>query len=221
MEPTGGAADRSAQPAVDAHPTAGPAGDRLLVSRRLKSLVEGDRDAKEWAYETFAPKLFRRLRARYSGGERGLDAEELLHDAFLALFEQGRALGAFLEQTPEEELTGDRFHQFLWNQACGIASNRRRSQLRRPTASLPDAEMASPDPDPERESLGRDAVARLDECLEKRGRRTYLYYKLRFSDGLTPEEIEHVTGWSRKATYKLKLALNEAVARCAALLGMA
>ena len=145
----------------------------------------------------------------------------MLHDSFLPLFQQARLVDNFLEQVPAEEQTVPRFEIFLWNHACGIASNRRRSLKRRVDAPWPDEEPGSLSGDPERASLSRDILARLADCLEASGRRIYLYYKLRYVDGLTPGEIMNVTGWSRKATYKLKLSLNEAVGRCAKRLGIA
>jgi DNA-directed RNA polymerase specialized sigma24 family protein len=42
-----------------------------------------------------------------------------------------------------------------------------------------------------------------------------LYSRLRYFDGFEPDEIAKIAGWSRKTTYKLKLALNEALSRCA------
>lgn len=191
------------------------------IAEDLRRVADGDRDARAWLYDAFAARLFRRLRARYGGGAAGLDAEELLHDSFLSLFEHGHVLAGFLSETPPAEQTGTRFESFLWNHACGIASNRRRSLRRRGAEPLPAEEPRAGTADPERESVGRDTLARLQECLEKRGRRIFLYYKLRFCDGLTPDEIAHATGWSRKATYKLRLALGEAAARCAEALGIA
>ena len=74
----------------------------------------------------------------------------------------------------------------------------------------------------EQQAIDRDLVEQLDACLKQRGgTRTYLYYKLRFRDGLTPEEVALVTGWSRKATYKLRQSLEEVVQKCAAALGLA
>lgn len=222
MDLIGGAADR---PAPTASPEAATTGRDPFEFRpltlRLHRVLEGDRDAKGWIYETFAPRLYRRLRARYEGGPHGLDAEEILQDTFLSLFTRSDALERFLDRHSSEERTEARFEAFLWNHACGIASNRRRAQKRGAVFAFSEGEEPiSGDADPERENLGRDLLARLSECLEARGRRTYLYFKLRFSDGLTPEEIALATGWSPKATYKLKLALNLAVAKCADMLGI-
>ena len=65
-----------------------------------------------------------------------------------------------------------------------------------------------------------EVVGQLDECLSESGERLYLYYKLRYRDGLTPQQVSRAAGWSMKATYKLKQKLNEAVERCAELLGI-
>ena len=65
-----------------------------------------------------------------------------------------------------------------------------------------------------------DLLKQLDRCLRAQRARIYLYYRLRYYEGLTPEEIARATGWSRKATYKLRQALNEAVRTCARELGI-
>ena len=190
------------------------------VSEWLERIGRGDGEARAWLYETFAGRLYRGLRARYAG-RHGYDAEELLQDAFLLFFQHdARVLSRFLELVPESERTEARLERHLWDLACGVASNRRRSLRRRPESPLPERPLTSAGPGPERESLGRDTVQRLAQCIRARNERVYLYFKLRYVDGLTPVEIAEATGWSLKATYKLKLRLNEAVAACAARLGI-
>ena len=207
---TGTARGLSAEPAVSP--------DGRGISARLRGVLQGDPTARSWLYETFSPRLFRRLRARY-GNRAGLDPEEILHDTFVSLFQHARVVENFLDEPPELQ-TAPRFEVFLWNHACGVASNRRRSLRRRVAAPWPEEEPGSSRADPERETVGRDVLARLADCLESSGTREYLYYKLRYVDGLTPAEIMTVTGWSRKTTYRLKLALSEAVGRCARRLGL-
>jgi len=189
------------------------------ISARLRDVLRGDATARGWLYETFSPRLFRRIRARYAS-RAGFDPEEILHDTFVTLFQHARVVQNFLDE-PAELQTVPRFEVFLWNHACGVASNRRRSLRRRAAAPWPEQEPESSRADPERETVGRDVLARLADCLESGATREYLYYKLRYVDGLTPAEIMVVTGWSRKTTYRLKLALDEAVARCARRLGLA
>ena len=185
---------------------------------RLERLVEGEAEARAWLYDTFAPRLFRRLRARY-GGQRGIDPEELLHDAFISYFQHdARVLARFVDQTPSSERSEARLEGYLWGLACGIASNRRRSLRRQGESTEFDEQGGTASVDAEGRTIERDTLQRLAGCLKRAGSRIYLYYKLRFVEGRTPEEIATATGWSRKATYKLKLSLNAAVERCARLL---
>jgi DNA-directed RNA polymerase specialized sigma24 family protein len=185
------------------------------ITSRLERIVAGDREARAWLYDRFAARLFRALRARY-GHERDLDPEELLQDAFLFFFQHdARVLASFLASVPPAERSPSRLDAHLWGLACGIASNRRRSSRRRRTLSLSETDAIADAADAERRNLDRDVLSRLTDCLARAGSRVFLYYKLRFVDGLTPEEISRVTGWPLKATYKLKLSLNDAVDRCA------
>ncbi len=190
------------------------------IGARLERVVAGDADAKRWMFDAFAPRLLRRLKRRY-GRFSGIDPEDLLHDTYVACFDhRSHALVQLLEQVAPAELSEARLESHLWGMACGIASNRRRA-IRRKREIDPAEQPPLPErPDPEREQVERDAVAGLRGCLKRAGSRVYLYFKLRFVDGLTPSEIVRVTRWSRKATYKLKLTLNEAVERCAARLGL-
>ena len=190
------------------------------IGDRIERILADDDDAKRWLFDAFAPRLLRRLRRRYSRFS-GLDPEDLLHDTYVLCFEEhGRALAQFLAHVPREERSTARLEAHLWGTACGIASNRRRSVQRKrhiDPAELPPPPEVS---DPERAQVERDALGELRGCLKRAGSRVYLYFKLRFVDGLTPAEIVRTTHWSRKATYKLKLSLNEAVERCAARLGL-
>ncbi|HKQ62945.1 MAG TPA: sigma-70 family RNA polymerase sigma factor [Candidatus Polarisedimenticolaceae bacterium] len=185
------------------------------VTPRLERILAGDGDARRWLYETFAARLFRRLHLRYAA-RPGIDADEIFQDAFVAFFQRdSRVLARFIERVPEAERTEARLEGYLWDVACGIASNRRRSARRHRDVPLLDAD-AQPDPlDFEQQTVDRDTLLRLIGCLKHAGSRVFLYAQLRYVDGLSPEEIARVTGWSRKATYKLKLILHEAVERCA------
>lgn len=185
------------------------------VTRLVEDVIAGDREARGRFYDRFAPRLYRRLRGRY-GGPRGLDADDLLQDAFLSFFQHdARVLAAFLDRVPADERSESRLEACLWDVACGVASNRRRS--RRRSREVPRAELdaVSSLPDPERVGVAQDTLRRLVACLRSAGGRVHLYYKLRFADGLSPREVSDVTGWSTKATYKLKDTLNLAVRRCA------
>ncbi|MCB1033540.1 MAG: sigma-70 family RNA polymerase sigma factor [Acidobacteria bacterium] len=190
------------------------------VRHRLTGILEGDREASAWLYDTFGPRLYRRLKQRYSY-PGGLDGEDLLQDAFLFFFQNdGRVLRRFLEQVPPQQQTPGQLETYLWDLACGVASNRRRSAFHRRVVSLFDRHDIPLDPLAERHAIDRDTVERLEDCLREGRERVFLYYVLRYKDGLAPEEVAAVCGWSRKATYKLKQLLDKAVATCARLLGI-
>jgi DNA-directed RNA polymerase specialized sigma24 family protein len=191
------------------------------TAHQLARLLEGDSAAAAWLYDAVAPRLFRRLRQRY-GFAGGQDPEDLLQDAFLFFFQRdGHILRQFLERTPAEGVTFESLEAFLWNQACGIASNRRRSVARRQQVAtlIPEQELPI-EATAERKTLHRDLLARLEDCLRAGRERVFLYYVFRHRDGLAPEEISEISGWSKKATYKLKQALDHALAECAAPLGL-
>lgn len=193
----------------------------MRVHERLRELLAGDRNAAAWLYDTFAPGLYRRLRQRY---ERpgGPDPGDLLHDAFvLFLQREGKVLRDFVERHPDDDGAAVALERRLWDLACGVAANRRRAAWVRRVFALPVLAAIDPGAGAERGAVARDSLARLDDCLRENPERVYLYYKLRFFDGLTPEEIAGATGWSRKATYKLKDVLNQAVRRCVERLGLA
>jgi RNA polymerase sigma factor (sigma-70 family) len=195
-----------------------PAGPTL--TERLERIVAGDESARSWLHATFAPRLRRRLRARY-GQHRGLEVDEVFQDAFLFFYQQApRTFGRFMASVPPEERNEARLDGYLWDLACGIASNRLRAARRRPVIFSAATEEAADPVDAERQTLDRDLLHRLKACLKRAGSRSFLYYKLRFVDGLTPEEIARATGWSRKATYKLRLVLEGAIDRCAQRLGL-
>lgn len=182
-------------------------------------LAAGDRGAAAWLYDQVAPDLYRRLSRRY-GYSGGPDAADLLQDAFLlCLRDEARLLRNVLADQPTGAPALPPIQRYLWDLACGVAANARRSVWSRRVQPMPEA----PLPDPaqvERSAVSRQALERIDGCLRQQGERTYLYFKLRYVDGLAPEEISAGTGWSKKATYKLRQALNEAVERCLDRLGL-
>ena len=187
------------------------------VRQQLARLLDGESRGAAWLYDTFATRLFRRLRRRY-GYPGGLDSDDLLHDAFVFYFQNhGKVLRDFTERVPEPEQTVERLERHLWDLACGVASNAKRFAARRETERLDPRFARGSD---EEQALLRDQLRRLDLCLERRGTRLYLYYKLRFQDGRDPREIAVLTGWSMKATYKLRQKLDEAVRDCADQIGL-
>lgn len=190
------------------------------VHEQLRRIVEGDREAAAWLYDSFASDLFRRLRQRY-GRTGGLDPEDLLQDAFTFYFQRdAKVLSDFLKRQPPGGASRESLAGHLWDLACGVASNRRRSAWGRRVVPLADTERAAPEPDAEEGTMARDALERLDRCLRAGRARVYLYFKLRYVDALTADEVATVTGWSMKATYKLRQVLNEAIRRCAERLGL-
>lgn len=191
------------------------------IADQIDDLCRGQREAQAWLYDTFGPLLYRRLKQRYV--PMGLDADDLLQDAFVFFFQDNAGvLGRFKERlgpkSPSDLL--DELERFLWNQACGIASNRLRSRRRDksvPIGTVPDW---FGDGTTEEQAVNKDSLERLDACLSHAQERVYLYYKLRFCDGLAPDQIQQATGWAKKMIYKLRERLNEAVGRCAERLGL-
>ena len=187
---------------------------RESILAKISRIRAGDRAAVAWLYDTFAPRLLRRLRLRFSA-IRGLDPEDLLQDTFIyVLSRDARVLERFHARhagaVPEEQ----DLERFLWSAACGIASNRRRSIVRHPAASIDDDRALPPEPGGESPALARDALERLGACLVRSGDRLYLYFQLRYLDGHKPADIARIAGWSKKATYKLKQSLDAALEGC-------
>jgi DNA-directed RNA polymerase specialized sigma24 family protein len=191
------------------------------VETWLRRLIDGDADAATWLYDTFAPALYRRLRRRYCY-PGGLDPDDLQHDAFVYFFQARCApMARILERVPEGELTPEILERALWDLACGVACNRRRSAARRRRATAPlDAGMLADPPREERLAVSRDLLRQVDACLRRARPQVYLYFKLRYWDGLSPSEIVSATGWSSRVTYKLKETLTAALTECAASLGI-
>ena len=190
------------------------------LTLRLERVGLGDELARRWLHDAYAPRLTRRLRARYSR-YRSLDVDELLQDTFLFVYQHAPGtFTRFLEEVPVEERSEGRLDGYIWDLACGIASNRLRSARRRPAIAEVPVETIVDPADAERGTVDRDMLTKLTICLKRAGSRLFLYYMLRFVDGLAPEEISRATGWSRKATYKLRFALVEAIDRCARQLGL-
>jgi len=182
-----------------------------LLKIKIGRVIEGDRQATAWLYDQFAPLLFRRLSSRYV--PLGLDGEELLQDAFVFYLQHdARVLRRLLER--ETTFDDNSVHRYLWDLACGLASNKLRS-LKRATIVPLNNEILKAEDDTAQSNLSQDLLSRLDACLSHKNSRVYLYFTLRYVDGLEPEEISRATGWSRKATYKLKQAFNSALADCA------
>ncbi|HEY0556863.1 MAG TPA: CHAT domain-containing protein [Thermoanaerobaculia bacterium] len=177
-------------------------------------LAAGDPDTIAWLYDHVAPDLYRRLRRRYEY-PGGADAADLLQETFLLCLRDGaRLLRGFIASQPAGSPALLALRHYLWDLACGLAANVRRSVWSRRVGPLPEAPVAGGEQPADRAVIAREALERLDGCLEAQGERLYLYFKLRYVDGLAPEEIAAGTGWSRKATYKLRQSLNEAVERC-------
>lgn len=185
------------------------------LTEKLRELMDSDPAAAAWLYDTFAPRLYRRLRLRY-GYLEDPDVEDLLHDTFVLSFKNGfRAFEQFVQEGPWQVATEEAVERRLWDLACGLAANRRRSATVRRVIPIGEQERESSHPDAERSAMDREVLARLNSCLAAGSQRLYLYFKLRYRDGLSPQEVSQATGWSPKATYKLKQRLDEAIERCA------
>jgi len=186
------------------------------VVEQLALIREGDPDATASLYDSLSPRLAHRLARRYP--DLSLEIEDLVHDTFiLFLRPEGDLIQGFLDRCSP---TRGALERRLWDLACGLASNRRRFARRRKVVPLDDRDRKDPVPTAETAIIDRDQLERLDRCLREANPRVYLYFKLRYRDGLTPEEIAQSTGWSRKATYKLKQTLNSEVQTCAEALGL-
>ncbi len=194
---------------------------RREVRARLEGLVAGERSGNAWLYDTFAGRLLRWAQLRY-GHLDGLDVEDLLHDAYVFFLQHdARVLRRFLERVPEAEQTPARLERYLWDLLCGLASNRRRSRAARKVVAITEGDrQIDGSPGAERATIDRDLLKKMADCLERQGARIYLYYKMRFRDGMTSREIAQATGWSLKATYKLRQALRGASESCAQELGI-
>jgi DNA-directed RNA polymerase specialized sigma24 family protein len=184
------------------------------LSQQLSRIVAGEQAAKLWWFDTFAGHLSRRLELRY--GHAGYELEDLLHDAFVFYFQhEARVIAKFLERHASEEITEELIERYLWDLVGGLVANRRRANRRSRFEELDGRTLATTQPDPQRAALSKDTVAQLADCIGERNPRLLLYSRLRYFDGFEPDEIATIAGWSRKTTYKLKLALNEALIRCA------
>src|SRR5262245_31685926 len=189
------------------------------LESRLQRVVAGDKDAKMWLYDTFAGGRHRELSSRY--GMHGYNPEDLLHDAFVFYFQHDcRVITAFLERNSGRTITEESVERYLWDLAGGVVANERRARRKDSLRALETSSLVSDAPGPERSALSRDLLAQLADCIQENGRRVYLYSRMRYVDGLEPEEIAAATGWSTKATYKLKTKLNETLAHCAERLGL-
>ncbi len=188
----------------------------------LRKIAAGDPGAKAWLYDTYAGELQRKLSFRY--GVHALDPEELLQDSFVYFYQHdGRVLSAFLDRHPPPQQTAEQLRTYLWDLACGVASNRlrdRRTRRRNLPESGRDLSLVVADSDPEQEHIARDQMRRFADCIAEKGEQIQLYFALRFVDGLTAEEIAGVTGWPIEQVYRLRVRLGAAADDCAMRLQM-
>ena len=200
----------------ESQPIGGPDGPPLL--ELLPRVLAGHAAAIGTLYDLFAPRLLRRLRHRF-GAHPGLDPEDLLQDTFVYLLgRDGEVLHRFVERHAEPSPAD--LERFLWSAACGIVSNRKRSVIRHPSSQIEEERELGSYRGEETFTLARDALSRLANCLRDSGEKFFLYFQMRYVDGFEPAEIAQATGWSMKKTYKLKQALDQAVERCAQVLGL-
>lgn len=190
------------------------------VAMQIEKIAAGDPRAQDWFYRRYSGTLYRRIRHRF-GPDRSIDSDELLHDLFVwCLQDNAKILSSFAARNRSDDRTEFRLEGYLWGLVSGLVANQRRAKRRNedPVALESIQEPAGSDFDAE--STDRDSVVRLSDCLKQRGTRLYLYFLLRFVEGLTPDEIGTVTGWPRPKTYKLKAVFNQAVRHCVEVLGL-
>ncbi len=191
-----------------------------FIHRRLGRLLAGDRAAAAWLYDEFAPGLYHRLTLRYRH-VAGVEPVDLLHDAFVFFLRpNNRALREFLHRTPPAECSSAALEKRLWDLACGLATNRRRSAWSRRAVPMAEIRETTEESNAERGTIARDSLKKLDRCIEAETQEGYLYYQMRYVDGLKPRQIAAATGQPVGEVYRLRSALDRALRRCAERLGL-
>lgn len=188
--------------------------------RRLHRLAQGDREAAAWLYDTFAPGLYHRLTLRY-GHLAGVEPTDLLHDTFVFFLRPDTSpLRRFLAEGPHGRGTTAALEKQLWDLACGLASNRRRAAWARRVVPVAEVREVAGEADAEEETVARDALEKLDRCIEGQTEEGYLYYQMRYVDGLKPRQIAAATGQPIEEVYRLRHVLDRALRHCAERLGL-
>ena len=185
------------------------------LRHRLEGVIAGDAGSCQWLYQEFAGRILRRLRQRYKHSV-DLEPEDLLHEVFLFYFRRAdRIFRRFLDRKHDPHPTIATFERYLWDQACGVAANYRRSARNGPLL----VELTRDHCDPaatERRIVDCDRCRVIGRALQAGDSQVYLYFKLRFVEGLSPSEIGAVTGWNRPVIYNLRLRLVRTVQRLVA-----
>lgn len=190
------------------------------LHHRLGRLLAGDREAAAWLYDTFAPGLYHRLTLRYRHLP-GIEPADLLHDTFVFFLRPDtRPLRELLAEAESGECSVAALEKRLWDLACGLASNQRRSAWTRRAVPLAEVHKTADESDAESAASARDALEKLGRCIEGESEEGYLYYQFRYVDGLKPREIAVATGQEIGEIYRLRSVLDRAVRRCAELLGL-
>ncbi|MEM1203618.1 MAG: sigma-70 family RNA polymerase sigma factor [Acidobacteriota bacterium] len=190
------------------------------VDERIRGILQGRRGDTAWLYDEFSERLHRRLGSRYRDLEPE-EVEDILHECYVLFFkDNGRVLRRFLERHRHPGPTPEQLERYLWDRACGLAVNlRRRVSRSLESGGEPRRSLASARNE-ESHLLNRDMLDQLGRCLQEGRQQVHLYYQLRYWEGLTPVEIEQVTGWRRKGIYRLRDALQRALKRCVERLGL-
>lgn len=190
------------------------------VEQRLRRIIAGDREAALWLYDTFAPRLFRRLDRRYAR-PAGLDPNDLLRDAFVFFLQNdARVLATFLRRHAGREHSAAVLERYLWAQACSVVQVHPRLRSSRETTPISELEEAPGSPAPGHDLLSAAQRQRLDRCLHYADAQLYLDYKLRYSDGLSGEQAAKVAGWSVEEAAARHEALRATALRCVERLGI-
>jgi hypothetical protein len=105
------------------------------IAERLNA---GDPSALAWLYDNVAPDLYHRLLRRY-GYPGAPDAADVLQETYLlCLRDEARLLRGFLAGQPAASPALPALRRYLWDLACGVASNVRRSVWSRRVRGLPE-----------------------------------------------------------------------------------
>ena len=151
-----------------------------------------------------------------------MEPSDLLHDTFVFFLRPDTTpLRRFLTEAPRGQGSFAALEKQLWDLACGLASNRRRAAWTRRAVPVAEIRDVAGESDSEGETVARDALEKLDRCIEGQSEEGYLYYQLRYVDGLKPRQIAAATGQAIDEIYRLKHVLDRALRRCAERLGLA
>jgi len=185
------------------------------VSRHVERAAAGHPKARAWLVETCYGYVLKRVTKRYG---RYLDPEDVTQQVFLCLLKpEATVLKKYLLVTPVAQQREATLRRYLWDQACGVASNLRRGRSRRrdfPVAREEYERREDPRVRVEEEIVNRDLLKRCFRWVrENGGHRDVTYLNLRYRLGYRPIEIAGATGWSLDETYRRREKLCRVLKR--------